>query len=343
MATNETDLSIHCPDNTTLRAYVAFIIAQTTAMGWVQDSVSGQVTASNAVVPTAVNQNIGFLLFKMNDTLQATTPIYLRITLRSPQSLPTALTTSQGYYLVCLTFQVGFTIDGSGNLTTLYSTQRAITYYSYSSISPATNTITAVDQAKKHLWSGANNRLSFARGVEQTQNLEATAPFSGTFPTVNNSMIKHGFMSIERTKDSNGADTSEGLIFTNAGHMNETNFNTYAYQQQVILRGKPLPQNQYKLWNVAYVGDAANLTLRQFNQLSLLPIKPLYGGQEYHAGICQGAYLQGDFSAWYGEGIPFDVYGTTRLYRPVGRSLFRPILGADAAIHPVSDLMMIWE
>src|SRR5689334_13274338 len=98
MAKQETDISIYCDTDALIRAYVLMFINAMVAMNWIQEtSCTGQFNTSTGSKATAVNTEIGYLMFRMADSLQGTRPIFLRVGIRSIQQ-NTAITGGQPYY-----------------------------------------------------------------------------------------------------------------------------------------------------------------------------------------------------------------------------------------------------
>jgi len=89
------------------RAWVGFIDAALTGGGWVNTADTGQMTIATALHPTVANTDVGFRIYRMADTLQATKPIYLKIGYgaTSVANVPR------------LNISAGTGTDGAGNLT----------------------------------------------------------------------------------------------------------------------------------------------------------------------------------------------------------------------------------
>jgi hypothetical protein len=89
------------------RAWVAEIISMLTSAGLVHTSDTGQIDTATVVRPASGGGSAGYAIFRFNDALQATRPIYLRLSFGTSST-----TTSPRFYL-----QVGTGTDGAGNLT----------------------------------------------------------------------------------------------------------------------------------------------------------------------------------------------------------------------------------
>lgn len=70
------------PSNTTaplFRAWVQWVHDQFAAAGWINTADTGQMDIPTASNPTATNQKIGYKIYRMNDALQATAPVFVKI------------------------------------------------------------------------------------------------------------------------------------------------------------------------------------------------------------------------------------------------------------------------
>lgn len=145
------------------------------AMGWVQTSDTGQVNYSTVLKPTGVSVFMGFAVYRMDDSLQSTCPVYLRLDYGAGSS---SATTPAIKIQIC----VGGT-DGAGNLTGNRSTQ----------ITTST-TITPVSALFNVRTSGSTSSLRMMHWMATT----------GT----------NGWLiAIERDRDSTGAETALGVNF----------------------------------------------------------------------------------------------------------------------------------
>ncbi|MGH8173130.1 MAG: hypothetical protein ACREPX_08275 [Rhodanobacteraceae bacterium] len=77
MTTNSTNTVIAHSSDATFRTWVAEFIAQCLAVGLTQTSDTGQINTSTVNRP-GTNTDGGYAVFRFNDTLQATAPIFLK-------------------------------------------------------------------------------------------------------------------------------------------------------------------------------------------------------------------------------------------------------------------------
>lgn len=147
----------------------------TFALGLTQTADTGQINLSTVTAPTGGNQSQGYEIWRFNDTLQATKPVYLKVEYGSG---------SGSQHQFALWFTIGTGSNGSGTITgTLFSRTQ---YYGAN---------TAAGTVHNGYGSAANNRFTLAMHLSS----------GGT-------SIGH-FYSLERTKDVDGADTAVGLIW----------------------------------------------------------------------------------------------------------------------------------
>jgi hypothetical protein len=164
------------PDNNTdanFRAWINEINNALIAFGWLATSDSGQINFSTVTRPTAASIYQGYAMYKMNDSLQSTVPVFLRIDFGTSAS-----TDEPG-----IKFQVGIgATDGAGAITGVVMAQVT------TGVVGMTPTGTSFNCRSSG--SSAAFRMSFWSSV-----------------TAN-----HGFtLMIERDKDTSGIDTAGGV------------------------------------------------------------------------------------------------------------------------------------
>lgn len=153
------------------RAEVQFV-HDTFALGWTQTADTGQINLATTTRPLAAGTLVGYEVWRMNDALQATKPVFARVEYRSGGG-------TQHQFLLAILLGTGS--DGAGNIT---GSLRAAIY-----AGGGNNSITDM----QCFGSAASNRITLAMGL------------SGSTSTTL-------ALALERTKDSTGADTGDGLI-----------------------------------------------------------------------------------------------------------------------------------
>jgi hypothetical protein len=170
MATSSTSLA---PDNSTAAAFRAWgsaVNAALAALGLVQTGDTGQINWTSVAAPGASNTSQGYEIWKFNDALQATAPFFFKLEYGSG-----ATAAAPGMWLT-----VSTATNGAGSLTGVVSTR----------MQPRGNTNSATSY--NCYFSGSSNRFSCY-----------------LFRGAGSSNVEFGFY-LERLKDANGADTSEG-------------------------------------------------------------------------------------------------------------------------------------
>jgi hypothetical protein len=172
-----------------------------TAFGWVQTSDTGQINLATHVLTVA-----DYMIFRMNDALQATAPIYAKFIFGG--------NSSSGSIKV----QLGTATNGAGTLmgqTTNVVSYGTASYFNASGGTP--------DGSGNYPWyfSGANNRFCML----------------GNHLTGNTTRCP-SLISIERLRNEDGSQSSDGAILMT--HGDSVNFNLFTLPATGIV---PLPLN----------------------------------------------------------------------------------------------------
>ena len=150
---------------------------QLIAAGWTRTADTGQIDWTAITRPTVANTSQGYEIFQMNDVLQATAPIFLKVEYGSGGNIL--------YPSIWLT--AGVATSGAGALTGNITTRQQL---------QSGGNTTAL---QAHKFDGANNRFVCALAPE----------FNGAA-----NMIAFG---IERTHGDDGSDTDAGALFFGIG------------------------------------------------------------------------------------------------------------------------------
>jgi hypothetical protein len=174
------------------RAWAKFIFdTLVTTGGWVQTSDTGQINFTTVTRPTVANEKKGYIVVRMDDSLQATAPVFMRVDFGNSSTV--------GVPAIWVT--IGPSSDGAGNINDAYLTPGTT-----SSIR-ANGTFTTFPVFS---WGAAGTSwVAIAMGCN-------TVGANGAFV----------FM-LERSKNGAGQDTGDGLIllYLDAeGNLNQTQY-----------------------------------------------------------------------------------------------------------------------
>jgi len=168
MATkNQRDIQPSNSSDALFRAWCVFL-RDAVLNGWVQTSDTGQMDFTTVTAPGAANTKKGYIIVRMDDALQGSFPVYMRIDFGSGN-----VTNSPGIWL-----EIGTGSNGSGTITGSVFANGATTHiYTGSNGTGRTN---------------SSHSSTSTSHVAVTLFLESTATFGTTF-------------SVERGRDSAGA------------------------------------------------------------------------------------------------------------------------------------------
>lgn len=160
------------------RAWSQFVRDGFTNGGWVQTADTGQINFTTVTAPGAANTKQGYVILRMDDSLQATYPVFVRLDFGSGSAANN----------VSIWVTIGSGSNGSGTITTAWITDRR------SNLGSSSTTGT--------FYSHVSARTSYA----------AVALF---YESASGGHCLH--FSIERAKTSGGDDDGTGLIFNGTG------------------------------------------------------------------------------------------------------------------------------
>jgi hypothetical protein len=253
------------------RAWCAFIddLLQITGV-WVKVTCTGETAVASLLHPTVANSKKGFLVYRMDDALQSTRPIYMRIDYASGGAANTPA--------IYITIGSGVN-TGTGAITGAYVTD----------IQVGGNTSSATIT---HQYGSADtNRVVCAMGVATSN-------------------IGHFLFGIERSKDSNGNDTTDGLYFN---YTLATDGGSTKRSQYINVTGGSQPPEQ---GGFGYVLAAESPSSFDGNVGISLVI--MFAGAAKQPGTNFTLSKTGDFTA---EGsFTLTVYGQVRTYQLLNAS-----------------------
>jgi hypothetical protein len=195
------------PSNSTdahFRAWIGFIDRTLTNGGWVNTADTGQTAVASFVAPTAINQARGYRIYRMDDTLHATHPVYLRIDFGSAGATNN----------VAVWITLGPATDGAGAISRPWFNSPT------GSVAPIQASGNSTTLALPYSFGSADtNRVGIAFAHDQ-------ATSQGFYL----------FFTIERTFGADGEPNEDGVLLMYS-NLQGTNINRYLY-----LRYDPVPQ-----------------------------------------------------------------------------------------------------
>ena len=173
MAISTTSIAPMVNTNANIQAWVAFFDTILTNAGWIQTSDTGQTASGSFIANTTPNTPVGYQIWRMNDSLQGTYPIFVKF--------EWGTASLSGYPSLWITIGTGS--NGSGTIT-------GVMVARIQQSNPGSSVTTFPCYA-----SGTTSRFTIYSYY--------TAVTSATGM----------FLNIERTKDSTGADTNDGILW----------------------------------------------------------------------------------------------------------------------------------
>lgn len=79
MGFKEFQVNLDHTSDATFRAWVNALLQGWADAGWVRTADTGQINPASAVKPAAVNTSAGYAMFRFDDALQSTAPIYFKV------------------------------------------------------------------------------------------------------------------------------------------------------------------------------------------------------------------------------------------------------------------------
>lgn len=174
MAANQVNIPVNFTTDATFRAWVQAIHNAIAALGLVQTGDTGQIDPATVAKPAGTGIFQGYEVWRFDDALQATRPVFIKIEYGSANSAAT-----RGGLRV----QVGNATNGSGTLTGQLT---QASFFALAGSDPV---------SQGSYFSGAANRLAFA--------IYADDPNNRTL-----------LCNIERTHAADGSDTGGGFSMT---------------------------------------------------------------------------------------------------------------------------------
>ena len=246
------------------RAWGKAISDSLQAVGIVKTADSGQINWATVAAPTAANTQMGYEIYRFNDTLQSTAPVFIKLDFGSGSSSTRP----------ALWISVGTGSNGSGTIT--------------GEILPAQQNVAgASSTAMTHYVSGSSNRFVIA--------IQGT---SSNYQIV---------LTVERTHNSSGSDTSNGVMVNRIASVNSV------YSQHYILFSDSSVVTTSQIMCLTPAG----LSGAKSPDINLYPVRFFTPG-EGPVSNCLVGYISGDFAL--NSSYTVSVFGIDRTFRTMQAS-----------------------
>ena len=256
------------------RAWGKAISDSLQAVGIVKTADSGQIDWATVAAPTAANTQMGYEIYRFNDTLQSTAPVFIKLAFGSGSTIA----------FPALWISVGTGSNGSGTITgEILPAQQNYTY--------------AISAATTHYVSGSSNRFVIA----------IQGPSS----------MYHIVLTVERTHNSSGSDTSNGVMVNRIAAVSS------AYSQHYILFSDSSVVTTSQIMCLTPAGMSG----AKSPDINLYPVRFFTPG-EGPVSNCLVGYISGDFAA--NASYTVSVFGINRTFRTMQASTLSSGYGSTA-------------
>lgn len=245
------------------RTWGSYIAARFAAVGLIQTADTGQINWATVTAPVAITTYQGYEIWRFNDSLQSTAPVYFKIRYGSS-------TSSANNPGIEITFGTGS--DGAGNLTGTLSTA-------------CTAGMTAAAGACTIFGSGDTNRFCMVAGV----GIAAVGLYFG----------------FERTLDSSGVVTNEGVWIHSHANANAAQFSVGFWNRSTGMVGPALGTTNVL---ACLFPQTTGITGAQTIVCPIMPEKGIFGNPILNfAGYLTGDIAEGSTPTVY-------CYGAAHVY-----------------------------
>lgn len=220
MSFNEYKSALSNASTATFREWIGKHIAGWKAAGFVQTNDVGQVNVATIELPGVGGNNAaGYAMFRFNDDLQATAPVFIRFDFGSYTG------TTNAYTSPALSIAIGKSTDGAGTLQGILLPKTQLGYYGSTS-----NNVTT---EKTHYAASGPGWIGLIASVDDTE--------SGAY-------LRNLSFIVERSRGMDGSPTAEGLMVCfDFATSNRTLSNAGAADQMVSVYGINYSSGAYML------------------------------------------------------------------------------------------------
>jgi hypothetical protein len=225
-----TTIRLSNASNALIKAWGSAISQALSSIGLVQTADTGQINwTTTTVTATSSAQTFGYEIWRFNDTLQATRPIFIKVIYG---------TTNNGTTYPRFALFVGTGTDGAGNLTGLQLTARS----DMASLSSALGNPNNSPYAQPAYFFGDGSSIAIA-----------LPPYTNINPNANPGVL---FWFVERTRNADNTPNGDGVVFGMhlASRQDGVYFSTYNYIS--FINNAVVGNNFY--WPIAYPSNDYN-------------------------------------------------------------------------------------
>ena len=240
------------------RAWGKAISDSLQAVGIVKTADSGQIDWATVAAPTAANTQMGYEIYRFNDTLQSTAPVFIKIAFGSASSSPNN---------TALWISIGTGSNGSGTLTGGILPEQQ-------------NPVNANGAATTHYISGSSNRFVIAIQGASSSN--------------------HMILTVERTHNSSGSDTSSGVMVNRMASSVDSQHYILFSDSSVVTTSQIMCLTP------------AGMSGAKSPDINLYPVRFFTPG-EGPVSNCLVGYISGDFA--FNSSYTVSICGTSRAFR----------------------------
>jgi hypothetical protein len=295
-------------NDSAFRGWTQLIANSFISAGWVRSSDTGNINFATVSTPAAGSFVSGWDIFRMTDAMNVSAPVFVKVEYGSGAY---GATYPQAYLTVCSgTNGAGLPIGAASQRMQMLSCGGPSTNAISSAVSGDTNRIHMA------LWAFSNTNF----GGNQVSGLQNTM-----------------YLSIERTKDATGADTSEGVLITCSA--NQT------FKSQQYWNGVTGSSGIEGTWGCLM--PTANIMMTTGIQIAFYPIyhsKGVFLNPQLGTLCYTGNSSVGGWSP-VTEGCPIviPVYGSNHTYMPLSAICLSSISARTTTTATWQSLVMRYE
>lgn len=225
MTTHSASITFDVSSDANFRSWGSAISTALQVVGLVKTTDTGQINWTTITIPShsgvGGNIDLGYEIYKFNDSLQSSTPIFVKIAYGVYQ--PGSFAAGSGL-VPSLTVGVGTATNGAGTFVGASNTERLLGGPFVAN--EGAITMTANTTPSTCYFSGDGSYLCMGLGIDPaTLTVTWTLTGTGTFQM---DLGLPAFLVIDRTRDATGVITNHGMVLLTSAWLNEANLTVLA-------------------------------------------------------------------------------------------------------------------